>query len=248
MEIKLGFIPTENQLDIMTLDTTNQEMTSERIDTTLLNNVDLNLIVFNHELNSQLDTHKKFVPMATFEQLESLGQNSEDRNFDNMLEIYNTIANSWVLKNNLNTIENMVSTTRYLRGLLISDRNSFFEELWYLIKTNLNCSELSLIFHDLKQEVNKEKEVKPSLCHSVVKGKRVPNLQAGTNIEESLMKNYEADFSAPLNITDYSREKQQLVACAKIDLSPILIMARISEMSALQESILQGLFKGLQKD
>lgn len=249
MQLKLGFIPADNQLKVMTLDFVNQQLSQENLETNQLKQVELNLLVHRETYPAQAESLSKYYPTTTYEQLEKIGKDSNLIEFDNLANIYQTVSSRWMMKNNLDSIENMVPTSSYLKNLWLSDRNQFFEELWYYIKTNLNCSELSLVFHDLKpsQAKDEEKEVKPELCYSVVKGNNLPNLQPASNIEETLMKNYQKDFISNCHITEYSFEKRQLVITAQIDLSPILMFARLPELTPLHQSLLQGLFKGLQK-
>ncbi len=242
MEIRLGFLANENLLQIMTLDTESHELTREKADLAQLPKFELNMLVYNQELthlDQKIGEQNKFLPVTTFDQL-ATQTSPEELEYDGLLNLYHSVADRWVIRNNLNTIENMVAVTTYLKGLWAKDRHSFFEELWYLFKTNCKCSELNIIFHDLQE--NQE-----ALCYSQVKGTKLPNIQPGTSAEEALMKDYTNDFNQVFNITEYSAEKRQLVACAKIDLSPILFMARVDQFTALQEALIHGVLKGLQK-
>ena len=244
MELKLGFLANENNLQVLTLDTENCELTNEKADYAQMPKFNLNMLVYNEELShisEKLTEQNKFFPVATFEQIGHTAA-PESLEFGGLLELYHSVADRWVIKNNLNSIKNMTQVCTYMKGLWSKDRHAFFEELWYLIKTNTKCSELTIVFHDVQGEEDKE-----SLCYSQVKGTKVPNIQPGTQIEETLMKEYTNDFNGSFNITDYNAQKGQLVACAKIDISPILIMARIEEFTPLQDALIGGVFNGLQK-
>ena len=65
--------------------------------------------------------------------------------------------------------------------------------------------------------------------------------------QKALMAEYESEFSEIFNITEYNAEKGHLVACIKIDLSPILLMGKLPAFNQLQQSILIALFTGLQE-
>lgn len=244
MELKLGFLAQENSLQILTLNTESHEVTNERSDLNQMAKFNLNMLVYNDELEQvpdRITDQNKFFPVTTFEQIGNT-QSPESLDFGGLIELYNSVADRWVIKNNLNSISNMSQVTKYMHGLWTKDRHAFFEELWYLIKTNTKCSELTIVFHDVKGEEDKE-----SLCYSQAKGTKVPNIQPGTQIEETLMKEYTNDFSGSFNLTEFNAQKGQLVACAKIDISPILIMARMEEFTPLQNALILGFFNGLQK-
>ena len=70
--------------------------------------------------------------------------------------------------------------------LLTNDRNAFFEELWFILKTNLATHELNIIFHDLKEPTEKQKEkgAKSQLCYSFVSGKKTPQIFDGKEKED----------------------------------------------------------------
>ncbi|MAZ47603.1 MAG: hypothetical protein CME65_03520 [Halobacteriovoraceae bacterium] len=244
MELKLGFLAQENSLQVLTLNTESHEVTNERADLTQMAKFNLNMLVYSDELeqvSEKITSQNKFFPVTTFNQIGNT-QAPESLDFGRLVEMYHSIADRWVIKNNLNSITNMVQLSKYLTGLWSKDRHGFFEELWYLIKTNTKCSELTIVFHDVQGEEDKE-----SLCYSQVKGAKVPNIQPGTQIEETLMKEYTNDFTGAFNVTEFNAQKGQLVACAKIDISPILIMARMEEFTPLQDALISGIFNGLQK-
>lgn len=171
-------------------------------------------------------------------------------NIEELLDIYSRVNARWILNNNIKTIEQIYSLISYLKDLWINDRNSFFEELWFILKTNLATHELSLIFNDLKEipEQQKQKGEKPKLCHSFVSGLRSPQIFDGTEKENQIMSDYENDFNDVFNITEFDSNSGNLIATSKIDLSPILLMARINTFNQLQQSILIALFSGLQPD
>ena len=64
-------------------------------------------------------------------------------------------------------------------------------------------------------------------------------------MDEAVLKHYEKDFGNIFEITDYNKDKGQLVICATIKKSPVLIMANIYQLTRLQKSVLISLFQGL---
>ena len=119
--------------------------------------------------------------------------------------------------------------------------------MWFFIKTNLATLELTIVFNDLKEPTEKqvEKGDKPKLCHSFVKGSKLPQIFDGTEAQDKLMSEYEREFTEAFNITEYNSELGQLVFCSSIEKSPILVMAELSSFNQVQKSVLISLFSGL---
>ena len=91
----------------------------------------------------------------------------------------------------------------------------------------------------------KSENEKNKLIKVKVQGERYPELASCDEMDEHILKSYEKDFGNIFDITDYNKEKGQLVICANIKKSPILIMANIFQLTRLQKSILSSLFEGL---
>jgi hypothetical protein len=62
----------------------------------------------------------------------------------------------WILSNNLKTAENLFPTLKGLGQLWWQERQSFFQELWALLKRNLGGGDFKIFYHDL--DLN-EKEI-----------------------------------------------------------------------------------------
>ena len=128
-------------------------------------------------------------------------------------------------------------------GLWPNDRSGFFEELWFILKTNLGASNLKLIYNDMIKSKNEHEKNK--LVKVKVQGERYPELVSCDEMDERVLKSYEKDFGNIFDITDYNKEKGQLVICANIKKSPVLIMANIYQFTRLQKALLSSLFEGL---
>lgn len=255
MSIQLGFVKSSSQINLKTIDMANKSVKSQIFDTVELKDKNLNLLLLdsNDELAGIQDSiteEGKFYPVVPAESLGLDKETFDSLQFEELNDLYSKINARWILNNNIKTIEQVYSLITYLRDLWISDRNSFFEELWFILKTNLATHELTIIFNDLKEPTEKQKEKgeKPKLCQSFVFGKKTPQIFDGKEKEEKIMKDYENDFSDQFNITEFDSNKGHLVATAKINLSPILIMAKLNTFNQLQQSILVALFSGLQKE
>ncbi|MCT4640902.1 MAG: hypothetical protein N4A33_01305 [Bacteriovoracaceae bacterium] len=252
--MKFAFLKSQKQAVIYELDYKNQSQSSIVVDIEEIEKMDLNLFVItdNDEDTANhlkmIEKEAKFYPVIT---AGALGLDSDminDLSFNDLKDIYSKVASSWMLNNNIGLIENMYSITTHLRNLWVQDRNAFFEELWFKLKQNLATTDLSVIFNDLKEEKKKEDEVKRSLFHAVVKGKKTGQIFEAKDYESKLMEEYKNDFTNTLSITEYSPEKGELVMTVKINLSPILIMAKVSGFNQIQQSVLKGLFEGLCKE
>ena len=62
------------------------------------------------------------------------------------------------------------------------------------------------------------------------------------------MKDYDKDFNDVFSVTEFDSDQGHLVATARIELSPLLIMAKLNTFNQLQQSILIALFTGLQSN
>lgn len=254
MLLKIAMVISENSTSLKEINLKSNEIISKRIDTLSIVDEELDLLLYDSSdelsgIQTTLEKEEKFYPIIPLQTIQIDKDTFEMIEIEDLKNLYSKVSTRWILNNNIKTIEQLYPTISYLKDLWIKDRNSFFEELWFILKTNLATNELNIIFHDLKEPTEKqaEKGEKPKLCYSYVKGNKIPNLFEGKDQEAFLMKEYEAEFNQFFNITEYSKEKGQLIACAKIDLSPILFMARLQNFNQLQQSILISLFTGLQE-
>lgn len=253
MGIKVGFVKSSTQIMLKDIDKINKSINSMIFDATELKDQELNLLLFDpaddlEGLESNFNEEGKFYPVAPSDTLGLEKDIFEDLNAEELLDVYSRVNARWILNNNIKTIEQIYSLITYLRDLWVNDRNSFFEELWFILKTNLATHELTIIFNDVKEpsEKQKEKGAKPQLCHSFVTGNKSPQIFEGTEKEDKIMADYEKDFVDLFNITEFDSKQGHLIATAKIDLSPVLIMAKLNTFNQLQQSVLIALFSGLQ--
>jgi hypothetical protein len=226
----------------------NESPNSKIIDLAEAQQYPINGYIFAEELKGDdflagLESEIKFYPIRsnaefglTLDQFENLSYEEGKKIFDKMRE-------NWILQNNISLIEEIFKVRNHLLGLWPNDRSGFFEELWFILKSNLGATNLKLIYNDMiksKQEHEKNKLVKVK-----VQGERYPELVSCDEMDEHVLKSYDKDFGNIFDITDYNKEKGQLVICANIKKSPVLIMANIYQLTRLQKSLLSSLFEGL---
>ncbi len=253
MKLRVGYVKSASQINLKEIDTANNTSSSVIFDITELKDRTMNLLLLDHNdelenVQSLLDSESKFYPVTAGNSLGLDKEAFDSLGAEEIIDLYAKVNARWILNNNIHTIEQVYSSITYLKDLWINDRNSFFEELWFMLKTNLASSELNIIFHDLKEPTDKQKEKgdKASLCYSKVTGEKTPEIFDGKPADANVMKNYENDFNDIFDITEFDSSTGQLVATAKIDLSPVLIMAKLHTFNQLQRSILIALFSGLQ--
>ena len=197
----------------------------------------------NEDFMSSLENEIKFYPVRSSLEFQLSVDQFEKLNYDEAKKIFDKMRDNWILQNNISLIEEIFKVRNHLLGLWPNDRSGFFEELWFILKTNLGASSIKLIYNDMiksKQEHEKNKLVKVK-----VQGDRYPELVSVDEMDEHILKSYEKDFGNILDITDYNKEKGQLVICGSIKKSPVLIMANIYQLTRLQKSLLLSLFEGL---
>lgn len=251
MKVNIGFIKSESQFLLKELGADSQ-VESRTLDTIEIKECPLNLLFFPEQtppegLTKTLSEEEKFYPILSAASFGLEAETFDSLDAQELADLFAKVNSRWILNNNIKTIEQIYSVISYLRDLWQSDRSAFFEELWFILKTNLASTELTAVFHDVK-DIGGDKGEKPVLAYSYVTGEKTPQIFEGKEKEESLMKEYASEFGEHFEITEFDSNKGQLVATVKIGLSPILIMAKLSTFNQLQRSILIALFSGIAQD
>ena len=158
-------------------------------------------------------------------------------------EIYQEYYRPWLLKNNLQCLENIASHLDHMRQLWSIDRHSFVEKLWHLLRKNLGTRELRIIFNDVTEKQN-EKE-KDRLVVSSFVGQAHGQFQLEQPFDIKLLEEYKDQCTHQLQIIEYDEGKGEMLLSLKIHHSPILIMARTFHLDLFQQSLLKGLLDGL---
>ena len=175
MDLNIGFIKSESQFSIFKIDTNTQEVESNILDTIEISKSNLNMLFYSNEEDIQglqkiIEEENKFYPVLNSS---SLGVSLEDFSSfksNDVMDVFSKVSSRWILNNNIQTIEQVYSTITYLKDLWKNDRNNFFEEMWYIIKTNLGTTDLSIIFHDLIEENPDKNEKLEIFCEPKIDG------------------------------------------------------------------------------
>ncbi|MGE3609832.1 MAG: hypothetical protein AB7I27_09635 [Bacteriovoracaceae bacterium] len=255
MIISLGFVRSASQILVRELDWSQNSIQSRLIDVTDLPDQNLQALFIEesehfNSLVGLLEKEKAFYPIwdakdenLTFNAFETLpAQQFKD--------LYSKVLNRWVMHQNFNSLENIYSITNHFRDLWKKDRISFFEELWYWMKRNLGSVDLTILFNDVikteEKDENNEKKERPKLVQSLISGMKKGNFQQGSQKEKELMQNYLDKFHDVFEITEFNPQKGHFVATAQVERSPMIFMARSTQLNQLQRTLLAALFNGLQ--
>ena len=204
--------------------------------------------IFCEELKSDdfmstLESEIRFYPIRSNAEFGISAEEFEKLNYDEGKKIFDRMRENWILQNNISLVEEVFKVRNHLLGLWPNDRSGFFEELWFLLKSNLGATNLKLIYNDLIKSKNENEKNK--LVKVKVQGDRYPEITSCDEMDEIVLKSYEKEFGNIFEITDYNKDKGQIVICASIKKSPVLVMANIYQLTRLQKALLTGLFEGL---
>ncbi|MFA6238364.1 MAG: hypothetical protein WC635_13610 [Bacteriovorax sp.] len=197
----------------------------------------------NEDFLSGLENEIKFYPIRSNSEHGLSLETFEKLSYEEARKIFDKMRENWILQNNISLIEEIFKVRNHLLGLWPNDRSGFFEELWFILKSNLGASNLKLIYNDMVKSKNENEKNK--LVKIKVQGDRYPELVSCDEMDEQVLKSYEKDFGNIFEITDYNKTKGQLVICGTIKKSPVLIMANVYQLTRLQKTLLSSLFEGL---
>jgi uncharacterized pyridoxamine 5'-phosphate oxidase family protein len=248
MEFALAFTKNRDQLILKTFNLKDQSTESKILNFDDAKAFGLQGLIYDPEIPGEdfmgiIESELKFYPIRAKSDFSLSPDSFADLNCDEGKKIFDRLRDNWVLQNNLSLVEEIFKTRSHLLSLYPNDRSSFFEELWFILKSNLGALEINMIYNDLikgKTENEKNKLVKVKVI-----GDRYPELTSVDEADEAVLKSYEKDFGNIFEITDFNKEKGHLVICASIKKSPVFIMASVSQLTRIQKAVLASLFEGL---
>ncbi len=248
MNFSVGYVKSENQFLLKAFGKGQIEGT-KILELEDLKSSDLQALIYdenlieNEELKAMLKEDSRFFPIRSNTELELTLDTFENLNFDIADKMFKRVRENWVLQNNVTLMEELFPVINHLNSLWPNDRTSFFEELWFIIKSNIGAKELTLIFNDIQMG---EKETdKNKLVHVKITGKNLPQPFAGEEVESQIMEHYKNDFGHTFDILEYSSEKSELVATGSIKKSPFVMMTKVYSLTRLQKALFKMLFDGL---
>jgi hypothetical protein len=189
-------------------------------------------------LGSELEALEKTTPIRILEDFAISSNQWIELSRHEALKITIQAMTPWMLHNGISLLEELKPVSDHLKQLWPNDRTSFFEELWVLTKRTWGTVELKMIYNDLATDKNK-------LVRSMISGKRLGHPQEAGEIEMKIMDHYQGEYTRAFDIVDFNEEKGEIVALVTIQQSPVVLMAKILEVSRLQKAILQATIESL---
>ncbi len=247
MAFKLAVTRNEDQVIVKTFED-NKNPNSKIMDFQEIRSENLQGLIYLNNLKSedlinQLESETKFYPIRSNEDMSLTVEKFEKLSYEEATKIFEKLHDPWVLQNNITTVEELFRAKTHLNNLWPNDRTGFFEEFWFLLRSQLGASEITIVYNDMIK-ATKDGE-KNRLIKVKVKGTRIPEPQNPDEGDELVYKNYEKEMSHTLEITEYNKEKGQLVMAGTLKKSPILVMAKIYKLTRLQKAIITSLIDGL---
>ncbi|MBF0297110.1 MAG: hypothetical protein HQK51_00185 [Oligoflexia bacterium] len=173
MNFKIGYLCSEKSLLINIINTNTAAIAANnknqnvktKISASEIKSENLNMLLFSSDLQSEdvahiLEEENKYYPVwpansfniKSEDDFDNFTSSYDFNNFNNfnksdnsLLEVYS----KWIICNNIKLLDNFFIVLEHLRSLLESDRTSFFEELWQILKSNLGTTYMRIIYHDL---------------------------------------------------------------------------------------------------
>jgi hypothetical protein len=185
---------------------------------------------------------KKFFPIAEGKTFNFSYESFEEAKQADIGSSFHQFWQQWLLQNNISLIEELFTVLSHLKNLWQDDRTTFFEELWFTLRSNLGCSFLKIIYNDLYKD---EEKTKKQLIQVKVEGEKLPKTLNAESFEIALMEKYKNHFSTKFEIAEFDSQKGELVATASLHKSPIIIMAKTYQLTRFQKSVISCLTDGL---
>lgn len=247
MDFKLGITRNAEQLYVKSFSPGNGP-SSKILDLHEAREENLQGLIYLSSLNSeelinQLESETKFYPIRSSDEMQISLDNFEQLNYDDGKKLFDKLREPWILQNNITCIEDIFKIRTHLNNLWPNDRTGFFEEFWFTLRSQLGASEITIMYNDMIK-ATKEGE-KNKLIKVKVTGTRIPAPFSPDEGDELVYKNYEKEMTHVLEITDYNKEKGHLVLAGGLKKSPVLVMAKISQLTRLQKALLTSLIDGL---
>ncbi len=247
--IRIAFVKNSGQFDLISLEA-HKNHGIKTYDLAEIKTKGAVLILFAQEdgqndLIGVLAEEYRFLPVRSLKDVNLTIDELPNLNFLQAKAIVQKCREAWIIQNNLELLEKLFPTLDHLKALWPNDRSSFMEELWFILRNNLGSEDLVLIYNSLRK-AEKDNE-KNRLVQSRVAGDRYPETYEGEEFEKKVIAHYQGLYEEQFVIREYSEEKGQLVATLSLKGSPLIIMAKVAEITRLQQNLVKSLFDGLQR-
>jgi hypothetical protein len=247
--LKIAVTENENQMSLLTLN--NGDKSSILFDNIELLDHNPDLVIINNSLNyghimADLEKLKNICPIVGQQEFNLNEKIFKNESSEQIEQKYKIISSRWSMQNNLILIEQLFNFRDHLFNLYLKDRNAFFEELWHLLKKNTAASELTILFHDVREPNDDKKNERASLVDTMITGKNKPNITECAEKEKIVMKHFKDQIIDSFKFESFNEEKAELVYLMHINMSPIIVMAKTLHNSTILRSTLTSLMQALQ--
>lgn len=243
---KIALIKSETQFIVRSFETDPQSDSIKIYDLADLPKKSLQALFIPHDLKSVISSEisllEKSTPVRCLEDFSVSSNQWIECTRAEAQKLVTQAMSPWMLHNGISIIEELKPICEHLKQLWPNDRTSFFEELWSLTKRTWGTTELKMIYNDLARPVENDKN---KLVRSMISGKRLGHPQEAGEIEMKIMDHYQGEYTRAFDIVDFNEEKGEIVAIATIQQSPVVIMAKVLEISRLQKAVIQALIESL---
>lgn len=245
MSLSLGLVNANEQIHIHSYDQEGQVI-NKRLDLNEANDENIDILFLEDEASLEFAQEKsKFIPVRRAKDFHLDAENFQSLESDSAWSIFNNAQSTWTLSNNISLLNELFVVLDHLKKLYPNQRSTFFEELWFVLKRNLGTYDLKIIYNDIIKA--KKDGQKDELIKNFVEGHSHPEIQRGEELEDKLMENYKAHFAETFEVCEYDAQKNEIVITANVNGSPILIMGRTNNLTAIQKGLLKTLFDGLNR-
>jgi hypothetical protein len=247
VNFKIGVLKSENQVDVYIVDKANNNLDTRVIDVVQIQDENFNALLLkeefiNEQIIQELEEEKKYYPVYMQELFQSEAESLAS--IESVENLYNKVISRWTLQHNFNSIENIFTINKHMKALWKNDRYSFFEELWFFLKTNLATHSLRIIFNDATEPQGENEKAK--LTQSCANGEKTPVIAQGSGAEAELLQHYQDSFKGSFNLIEYNEDKGRFAIAAQVESSPILIMGEVSRLTTIQRAMMASLFNGFE--
>ncbi|MDB9787170.1 hypothetical protein OAB57_03615 [Bacteriovoracaceae bacterium] len=161
-----------------------------------------------------------------------------------LLNIGERVASSWILQNNLKTIDGLAPIVSKLKELWQDDRQAFFLELWTLLFLNFGANDLKMIFHDLSfvEDEKTGKDKKNLELYTSFGDSYPPTIEKSSDVEKKIMDFYIKSFTDPFTMVSWDDQKGEMVAIGLIEGNTVVLMGKLRSLGQLQRGLARSIF------
>ncbi len=197
--------------------------------------------LYNGQVMEELNDFNKFMPLKEANEFNLTAELFEKLDFEAGQSILEKTKFKWSLENNLYLLEELFSVISNLRLVAKDSRVTLFEEIWFILKNNLAAENLKIIFNDIQEIEGKKNQ----LITMTMEGYKNPNPSDAKEEDHFILDNLKNSLTEEFQIIEMDLSRGRFMAGLNVLHSPVIIIAEISQFTAIQKGLLRSLFNGL---